>query len=169
MKYLKLFKLFESEEIMTGWRGQHTETLYPTTGQSATEGEGYYMFDTKKDAENWFNAKYIFEIKYKKPKKQINIDFLGGHNSFLMWDLSDELFEPIKDTDNEWIKFHKIATQKYGENLELCIKELTRLLKEAGYDTIVIDDEPYWTVLLDPSLIISTDRYDNTSYDPNYK
>jgi hypothetical protein len=67
MKYLKRFQLFESEDIKTGWRTQSSENLHPTTGHSATEGEGYYIFDNKKEAENWFNTKYIFEIKYKQP------------------------------------------------------------------------------------------------------
>jgi hypothetical protein len=84
--------------------------------------------------------------------------------------MSDELFEPIKETDSEWVKYHKLAIEKCGENdLPGCIKELTRLLIQAGYDAVVIDDEPYWTVLLDHSLIISSSRYDSPNYDPNYK
>ncbi len=75
MKYLKKFKIFESEETLIGWRSQNHEQIHPTTGQSATEGEGYYIFDTKKDAEDWFNAKYIFEISYKKPKKKFMLIF----------------------------------------------------------------------------------------------
>lgn len=164
---IKECKIFESEEILTGWRAQNAEELHMTTGSSATEGEGYYMFYDKEEADDWFNTKYIFEIKYKTPKKTMHVDFLGSHNSFLMWDMGDELFEPIKDNDNEWIKMHKLAIQKYGENLTECIKELTKLLKESGYDAVSIDDTPYWIVILDPSLIISTKRYDNPDYNPN--
>lgn len=170
MKFIKPFKLFESEEILTGWRAQNADQFHPTTGESATEGEGYYMFDDKAEAEQWWNPKYIFEINYKKPKKEIHVDFLGDHNSFLFWGESDSMFKPIKKKDNEWIKFHKLAIQKCGGdidniNLEDCIKEFTRLLIEAGYDSVIIDDTPYWTVLLDPSLIISSKRHDNPSYD----
>ena len=78
MKYLKKFKIFESEDIITGWRSQKHDILHPTTGQSATEGEGYYLFDSRKEAEDWFDTKYIFEVQYKTPKKSIHIDFLGG-------------------------------------------------------------------------------------------
>jgi hypothetical protein len=164
MKYLKKFKLFESEEILTGWRSQNHDTLHITTGEKATEGEGYYVFDTKKEAEEWFDAKYIFEIQYKTPKKSIHVDFLGEHNAFLFWGESDDLFKPIKKSDNEWIKFHKLAIQKGGENLSLCIKEFTKLLKESGYDAVCIDDMPYWTVILDESLILSCTRHVNPKF-----
>ena len=72
---------------------------------------------------------------------------------------SDDLFKPIKKKDNEWIRFHKLAIQKGGEDLGLCIKEFTKLLIEAGYDSVSVDDEPYWVVLLDKSLIVSVTRH----------
>ena len=38
---IKKFKIFESEDIITGWRSQKHDILHPTTGENATEGEGY--------------------------------------------------------------------------------------------------------------------------------
>jgi len=163
MKYLKSYKLFENnEEIKIGWRCQNQETLLPTIGENATEGEGFYLFDNKKDAEDW-GGKYIFEVKYKTPKKEIHVEFLGSHNSFLFWGEGKSLYKPVKPKDSEW---NKLAIKFGGDDLNKCIKEFTRLLIEAGYDAVIIDDEPYWTVLLDSSLIVSSTVTEDTNYKP---
>ncbi len=147
------------EKILTGYRGTVGESFIG--GGPATEGEGIYL-STNLDISGYVGKKgKIWKVKYKQPKNPL---IVKDKDPLPLLDMDPIMFEPIKSSDSEWIKFNKQAVintkQKNDASFDLSIvaKELTKLIKEKGYDAVSVrkaNNIEVWDVLLDNKLLIS--------------
>ena len=144
----------ETSQLEKSYRVQQKgETdITKTVGYTATEGEGYYV-SSHQPTLDFFSSKPGTEIKsvsYEKPRNPIRADYLYLLNE------NPEIEKPIKASDSEWLKLNKQAYQNVGKwDVEKINKELTKLLKEKGYDAVEVQKEAgnEFTVLLDENLI----------------
>jgi hypothetical protein len=134
--------------FMAGWRIQNNDEINKTTGYTATEGEGYYIFvnpiaaKMMKQHSRWSGV--IRRVQFKKPQKLLKADTMP-----ILWawqHKSDMLFEPISSEDSLWTKINKIALKQtkttrknLSENIDILIKELTKQILATGADAVLVE------------------------------
>ena len=156
MKYLRYFE--ENTDILIGYNGHFNKTFTKTIGENATEGNGYYIANSLEFAKMFMNDKRtLLKITYHRPKKPLIPVVFDAETSFLGWSGEGEIWDnPVKKSDSDWIKFHKIAV-KADVGTDETIKIFTELAIKAGYDSVAIAPESKdgWYVIFDDSLIIN--------------
>jgi len=122
-------------------------------GRGNTEGDGLYVAKEPELAHQFGNEKQLY---FSQPKKVLNVDEEPLH----LLHETEEITQPIKSNDSEWTRLNKqayINTQKTSGGEPDAVQvghELTRLMKNAGYDAVrVKSGGEEWAVLLDKSLI----------------
>lgn len=155
---LKGLLLRQSVHISMNWYKIATVNIGYRGGQGGvigTEGNGIYVAKNKELAE-WFGPP-IFEVTYNEPSKPLVVN----EEPLPLLDERFDIFAPISPQDSFWIQLNKQAVintkltqQKWND--KTAADELTRLLKENGFDAVrVISGRRSWDVLLNPSLIVS--------------
>ena len=135
-----------------------------------TEGEGIYISRTIEFARVF--GPEIEVVEYFEPENPLVV-----HNEPLYLLEDDfQLFAPIRENDSVWTRLNKQAAegQSHKSSRDYCqsmftpeagdyvAKELTKLIREAGYDAVriifeklTIEGNPTcWDVLLNPDLVI---------------
>lgn len=158
MKYLKYF---ESSKILVGYRCQFdSNKLTKTINQTATEGEGWYISKTLEFAESFQDENNsLFRVEFKYPRKILMAGSLLTEG-FLGWDYPEsKIRQPLKDTDNDWLKYHKISVAN-SSNKKEAIEYFTKLLLDMGYDAIEVneDEDEEWYVLLKEDMILKYEK-----------
>ena len=150
-------------ETKIGYRGISEEG-----GYGSSEGIGIYIADDEELAQNFVgNNGKIFKVTYVKPLNPLIV--YNQRLPILHYDDDDIpliFSESIKENDTEWIKLHKQSAKNIDlfnidrwwddSNLYKWIDELTKLIKQKGYDAVQITSGYEWTVLLYPNYIIDS-------------
>jgi diguanylate cyclase (GGDEF)-like protein len=120
---------------------------------TGSEGNGIYISKKKSLAREFGDA---HPIRYRNPRNPLIVN-----NEILpILTESDVLEEPISSDDTEWMRLNKHAFQNAKKELgdkwddEVVAEELTRLLKDKGYDAVdIIQGKDNWLVLLNQDLV----------------
>lgn len=130
---------------ITGYRAG---PMRATIGTSATEGEGLYVSKGKELADFFAGKGPVTDVEFITPRNPIK-----ATETYIL-DEADIIMKPIKATDDEWLRLNKQAVINSGVtdvdwDVAKLNRELTRLVKDAGYDAVDAGD---WWVLMDEAL-----------------
>ena len=125
---------------VTGYRVQNdTSAITKTTGETATEGEGYYICRSLNAAQSLMKmgwGRHILKVQFPKPNKMLQADTLP---ILWAWQGKNEiLFEPVGNGDSFWTKANKLTAKQLGitndqeltNKIGILTKELSRTLIE---------------------------------------
>lgn len=146
-----------TQRILTGYRGGE---LRPTTGASATEGEGLYVSSSKEFAEGFGK---VSDIRYFEPRNPLVVSAI---DELPVLQETTWMTEPIKHSDSPWVKVNKqamsdleLTDETFQENVATFNKRLTELIRIEGHDAVKVMSgspggayRPEFLVLLDESL-----------------
>jgi hypothetical protein len=123
-----------------GWRSTTGNGVNPTTGHTATEGDGFYISLGREFAEGMMKVagfgNRLQRVQFKDNARLINAD-----NLWLLkaWQRGDEtIFQPLMKSDDYFLKIIKVGMHKLGiknkQDLNQNINKLTAKMRELALE-----------------------------------
>ncbi len=133
--------------------GYRTGAMRPTTGLTATEGEGLYVARTRSVAEFWGEPT---DVKFLEPRNPLVVK----EEPLYVLQEVEGIFSPITPDDSVWARINKQAAkdvgatdQNWGAKVPSINKRISELAQQEGHDAISITSGgDSWDVLIDRSL-----------------